>query len=124
MTLHGFSSLLLFDYERGRRFSATRAGLQIGEAASAVILDSGQNLSSRYTFSGGYLYNDIKSMTSAGIDGVTVSEVVRHTLDSARLSADDIIAIKAHGTGTKDNDLSEGRGLVRLVGKTSSGGFP
>jgi len=56
-------------------------------------------------------------MTSAGIDGVTVSEVVRHTLDSARLSADDIIAIKAHGTGTKDNDLSEGRGLVRLFGE-------
>ncbi|HNQ65592.1 MAG TPA: beta-ketoacyl synthase N-terminal-like domain-containing protein [Smithella sp.] len=117
MTLHGFSSLLLFDYERCRPFCATRAGMQIGEAASAVILDSGQNLSSRYTFSGGYLYNDIKSMTSAGIDGVTVSEVVRHTLDSARLSADDIIAIKAHGTGTKDNDLSEGRGLVRLFGE-------
>jgi len=65
---------------------------------------------------GGYLYNDIQSMTSAGIDGVTVSEVVRRTLDSAGISAGDIVAVKAHGTGTRDNDLSEGRGLVRVFG--------
>jgi 3-oxoacyl-(acyl-carrier-protein) synthase len=26
------------------------------------------------------------------------------------------VAIKTHGTGTKDNDLSEGRGLVKLFG--------
>ena len=27
------------------------------------------------------------------------------------------MAIKAHGTGTRDNDLSEGRGLVKLFGE-------
>jgi 3-oxoacyl-(acyl-carrier-protein) synthase len=26
------------------------------------------------------------------------------------------VAVKAHGTGTRDNDLSEGRGLVRVFG--------
>jgi 3-oxoacyl-(acyl-carrier-protein) synthase len=117
MTLHGFASLLLFDYDQCRPFCATRAGMQIGEAAAVVILDADKSPASKYKFSGGYQYNDIKSMTSAGIDGVTVSEVVGQTLTSAKISPGDIVAIKAHGTGTRDNDLSEGRGLVKLFGE-------
>ena len=117
MTLHGFASLLLFDYDQCRPFCAMRTGMQIGEAAAVVILDKKKSSSEKYKFCGGYQYNDIKSMTSAGIDGVTVSEVVGQTLASARVSADDIVAIKAHGTGTRDNDLSEGRGLVKLFGE-------
>lgn len=115
MTLHGFASLLLFDYERCRPFCAARAGMQIGEAASVVILDA--ETKSSYQFAGGYLYNDVKSMTSAGIDGVTVSEVVRKTLALAGASAGEVVAIKAHGTGTRDNDLSEGRGLAKTFGE-------
>lgn len=117
MTLHGFASLLLFDYERCRPFCATRAGMQIGEASAVVILDSKKSPATKYKFSGGYQYNDIKSMTSAGIDGVTVSNVVQKTLSSAGISATDVVAIKAHGTGTRDNDLSEGRGLFKLFGE-------
>jgi len=117
MTLHGFASLLLFDYERCRPFCANRAGMQIGEAAAVVILDAEKSASSRYKFAGGYQYNDIKSMTSAGLDGVTVSEVVQKTLTSARISTSDVAAIKAHGTGTRDNDLSEGKGLLKLFGE-------
>ena len=117
MTLHGFGSLLLFDYDQCRPFCAKRAGMQIGEAAAVVILDAEKTSSASYKFTGGYLYNDIKSMTSAGIDGVTVSNVVEQTLTSAQISAADVVAIKAHGTGTRDNDLSEGRGLVKLFGE-------
>jgi 3-oxoacyl-(acyl-carrier-protein) synthase len=117
MTLHGFASLLLFDYDQCRPFCATRAGMQIGEAAAVVILDADKSPSAKYKFAGGYQYNDIKSMTSAGIDGVTVSEVVQQTLTSAKISPDDVVAIKTHGTGTRDNDLSEGRGLVKLFGE-------
>ncbi len=116
MTLHGFASLMLVDNERCRPFCAKRAGMQIGEASAVVILDAQKHSSSGYKFAGGYQYNDIKSMTSAGIDGVTVSEVIRQSLTSAQVSAADVVAIKAHGTGTSDNDLSEGRGLVRFFG--------
>jgi len=115
MTLHGFSSLMLCDDERCRPFCAKRAGMQIGEASAAIILDT-KHSSSKYRFTGGYQYNDIKSLTSAGIDGVTVSEVIGQSLASAQIPAGDIVAIKAHGTGTSDNDLSEGRGLVKYFG--------
>jgi 3-oxoacyl-(acyl-carrier-protein) synthase len=114
MTLHGFASLLLFDDDQCRPFCAKRAGMQIGEGAGVVILDREKPSSVKYRLCGGYQYNDIKSMTSAGIDGVTVCNVVRQTLTTARLSAGDVAAVKAHGTGTRDNDLSEGRGLTKI----------
>lgn len=116
MTLHGFASLLLFDYDQCRPFCLNRAGMQIGEASAVVILDNDKASSFGYKITGGYQYNDIKSMTSAGIDGVTVSEVVGQTLKSAQVNTGDVVAVKAHGTGTRDNDLSEGRGLVKLFG--------
>jgi 3-oxoacyl-(acyl-carrier-protein) synthase len=116
MTLHGFSSLMLCDDESCRPFCVKRAGMQIGEASAVVILDTQKASSSGYRFAGGHQYNDIKSMTSAGIDGVTVSEVVGQSLTLAQVPAADIVAVKAHGTGTSDNDLSEGRGLVRFFG--------
>jgi len=117
MTLHGFASLLLFDYDQCRPFCATRAGMQIGEGAAVVVLEAKNSSLSKYKFAGGYLYNDIKSMTSAGLDGVTVSNVVEQRLTAALISAADVVAIKAHGTGTRDNDLSEGRGLAKLFGE-------
>ncbi|HNY50314.1 MAG TPA: beta-ketoacyl synthase N-terminal-like domain-containing protein [Smithella sp.] len=117
MTLHGFGSLLLCDYDQCRPFCMKRAGMQIGEGAGVVILDANESCSARYRFTGGHLYNDIKSMTSAGVDGITVREVVHQTLTTAKVTIDDVAAIKAHGTGTRDNDLSEGRGLAKLFGE-------
>jgi len=120
LTLHGFASLLLYDYEQCRPFCATRSGMQIGEGAGVLILEKYKKSSSaknKYKFSGGYLYNDNNSLTSAGLDGELVKNVVGQTLSLSRLGAADIRGIKAHGTGTKDNDLSEGLGLLKLFGE-------
>ena len=119
LTLHGFASLLLYDDDKCRPFCNKRSGMQIGEGAAAVILEQNETSSAskaKYMFAGGYLFNDTNSLTSAGVDGELVKDVILHTLDKAEISADDIVAIKAHGTGTRDNDLSEGRGLLKLFG--------
>jgi 3-oxoacyl-(acyl-carrier-protein) synthase len=120
LTLQGFASLLLYDSDQCRPFCNTRSGMQIGEAASCVIMEqedvTNSNKKTRYRFAGGYLYNDNNSLTSAGTDGELVKEVVGHSLTSAGMKNSDIVAIKAHGTGTRDNDLSEGRGLVKVFG--------
>jgi 3-oxoacyl-(acyl-carrier-protein) synthase len=120
LTLHGFASLLLYDHDECRPFCINRSGMQIGEGAAAVILERGESLTdhtNKYKFAGGYLFSDTNSLTSAGVDGELVKEVIMNTLDRAGVSTDEIIAVKAHGTGTRDNDLSEGRGLVKVFGE-------
>lgn len=140
LTLQGFASLLLYDQEQCRPFGENRSGMQIGEAASCVILEAddapgytqafaevpcragvankdGRMKTVRYKFAGGYLFNDNNSLTSAGVDGELVKNVIEQTLTAAQISPADIVAIKAHGTGTRDNDLSEGRGLRKLFGE-------
>ena len=119
LTLQGFASLLLYDDEQCRPFSANRSGMQIGEAAAAVILeDNGSSKKGKatYRFAGGYLFNDNNSLTSAGVDGELVKNVIGQSLTTAEISPAEIVAIKAHGTGTRDNDLSEGKGMVKMFG--------
>ena len=109
LTLQGFASLLLYDDEQCRPFCANRSGMQIGEASAAVIMEarsSGSKSKSAYRFAGGYLFNDNNSLTSAGVDGELAGNVINHTLTAADITPGEIVAIKAHGTGTRDNDLS------------------
>lgn len=120
LTLQGFASLLLYDSDQCRPFCNTRSGMQIGEAASCVVLEEGAGGvagKNKFIFSGGYLYNDNKSLTSAGTDGDLVQDVVSETLAKAGITPAEIVAVKAHGTGTRDNDLSEGRGLLKVFGE-------
>jgi 3-oxoacyl-(acyl-carrier-protein) synthase len=46
-----------------------------------------------------------------------VRSVVREALTRANIAPETIVAVKAHGTGTRDNDLSEGRGLSNVFGE-------
>lgn len=120
LTLQGFASLLLYDPDECRPFCNRRMGMQIGEAASCVILeesDSAATGKSGFSFAGGHLYNDNKSLTSAGTDGEMVRGVVSRALLKAGTEPEKIVAVKAHGTGTRDNDLSEGRGLAKVFEK-------
>ena len=117
LTLQGFASLLLYDSEQCRPFCNLRSGMQIGEAASCVIMEEGPGRNAgknKYLFSGGHLFNDNSSLTSAGTDGELVKRVVSHTLAKAQMEPAGIVAVKAHGTGTRDNDISEGRGLSKV----------
>ncbi len=120
LTLQGFASLLLYDSDQCRPFCNLRSGMQIGEGASCVILEegaSGVKGKNKFLFSGGYLFNDNNSLTSAGTDGELVRSVVSRTLSKSGIAPEGIVAVKAHGTGTRDNDLSEGRGLAKVFGE-------
>ena len=90
LTLHGFASLLLYDDDKCRPFCNKRSGMQIGEGAAAVILEQNETSSAgkaKYKFAGGYLFNDTSSLTSAGVDGELVKDVILHTLHKAEISA-------------------------------------
>ncbi len=62
--------------------------MQIGEASSCVIMEQGPGLGAgknKFLFSGGYLFNDDSSLTSAGTDGELVKSVVSQTIAKARI---------------------------------------
>jgi len=101
---------------RGVEEGATQAYMTIRRGAADVANKDSRMKTTRYRFAGGYLFNDNNSLTSAGVDGELAGNVIGHTLTAAEISPAEIVAIKAHGTGTRDNDLSEGRGLTRVFG--------
>lgn len=113
MTLYGFRSLMLCDPAPCRPFDRSRAGLQLGEGCGVVVIERGAG---DFEFLGGENRVDLSSMTASSTDGSTVETVIRGALSASGVSESDVVSIKAHGTGTVDNDLSEGRGIARVFG--------
>jgi 3-oxoacyl-[acyl-carrier-protein] synthase-1 len=120
-TLNGFRSLMILDSAPCRPFDNTRAGLNLGEGAGYVVLESEQSAiqSGRtpYCRLAGYgNANDAYHQTASSPEGNGPFAAMSKALASAGLSPDAIDYINAHGTGTPNNDLSEGRAMTRLFG--------
>jgi len=107
LTVQGFRSLLLCDPEPCRPFDTSRAGLQLGEGCGVLVLDADGE--GPFTVRGSANRIDPSHLTASAADGSMVEAVIREAVRD-----DDIVSIKAHGTGTRDNDLAEGRGIARV----------
>lgn len=119
--LNGFNSLMILDRERCRPFDRNRAGLNLGEGAGYLVLESGKSASRRgvrkYAAVTGYANRcDCYHQTASSPEGNGAFLVMSDALASASLKPGDIDYINAHGTGTVNNDLSEGRAVERLFG--------
>ncbi len=119
IALTGFHSLMLLDPEGCRPFDRERRGMQLGEAVGAILLEAGSP-STRDTGAsllGGANLCDIHHVTSATPDGSAMREVMEQALADAGLQPDDIVLIKAHGTGSSDNDTAETAAMRALWGE-------
>jgi 3-oxoacyl-(acyl-carrier-protein) synthase len=114
LTLRGFEGLMLYDPEPCRPFDATRAGLQLGEGCGVLVLERGEG---PWQLCGWSNHMDPGNLTASSTDGASAAAVMAAALDHAGLAPGEVTAIKAHGTGTVDNDLGEGRGIARLFGE-------
>lgn len=119
VALSGFQSLMLLDKEGCRPFDAERNGLQIGEAYGAIILEAdsknnNQNKNGTLTFHGGENLCDTHHVTSASPDGSMMQAVIEKAFARACINASDINFIKAHGTGSLDNDTAEAAALKNI----------
>ena len=114
VSVGGFYSLMLLDPEGCRPFDAQRRGLHLGEGAGVLVLDA--RTSEAPIMRGGANLCDIHHVTSASPDGAAMYAVMREALAHAGAAAHDIVAIKAHGTGSIDNDSAEGAALRTLFG--------
>ncbi len=119
-TLNGFNSLMILDKQVCKPFDAHRQGLNLGEASAYLLLESEESLNNSNRralaeFSGFSNANDAYHQTASSPEGNGAFSAMSMALKEAQLQIEDIQYINAHGTGTANNDLSEGRALERLL---------
>ncbi len=112
-TLLGFHSLGLLAGESLLPFDDRCEGLVLGEAGTAVMLSCEPQQGS-LRLCGGAICTDNKNLTSANIDGSTIASALREAMLNTQISKQDIVAIKANGTGSPTSDDAEACGLRRI----------
>ena len=119
--LNGFNSLMILDKEHCRPFDETRAGLNLGEGAAYVVLESEEHARQRQASVLAYLTGygnacDAFHQTASSENGEGAYLAMQQALTMADLKPTDIDYVNAHGTGTPNNDLSESVALRRVFG--------
>ena len=120
-TLNGFNTLMILDKTGCHPFDGNRAGLTLGEGAAYVVIESEEMVQRRGKLplarvSGYGNANDAYHQTASSPDGTGAYLAMLKALKSAGLTAEGISYINAHGTGTENNDLSEGIAIQRVFG--------
>ena len=120
--LNGFNSLMIVDREPCRPFDKSRAGLNLGEGAAFLILESEESLLGRggkalARLSGFGNACDAYHQTASSPTGEGAFLAMRKALSTAGLRPEDIDYVNAHGTGTPDNDAAESAALRRVFGE-------
>ncbi len=120
-TLNGFNTLGILDRQLCQPFDAGRRGLNLGEGAGYVTLMSERAL--RYfgaepicLVSGWGNANDAYHQTASSPDGRGNTLAMKAALETAGLRPEDISYINLHGTGTDNNDSSEGKAVQGIFG--------
>lgn len=118
-TLNGFNTLMILDSEHCRPFDVTRNGLNLGEGAAYIILESESVVKKKNKKVVGELKgygnaNDAFHQTASSPDGAGAYNAMHQALSTANILPSDVDYINAHGTATENNDISEGLGIKRL----------
>ena len=119
--LNGFNSLMILDTAPCRPFDATRNGLNLGEGAAYLVLESEESAHKRGVkpqalLSGYGNACDAYHQTASSPDGEGAYRAMKEALELAGLQPTEIDYINAHGTGTPNNDASESHAMMRLFG--------
>ncbi|HTQ66854.1 MAG TPA: beta-ketoacyl-[acyl-carrier-protein] synthase family protein [Puia sp.] len=118
-TLNGFNTLMILDPEFCKPFDENRRGLNLGEGAGYVVLVSDRLISSLkkqpYCSLSGYCNaNDAYHQTASSPEGTGSFLAMKGALKQSGLNPSDISYINLHGTGTQNNDISEGTAIKLL----------
>ena len=117
--LNGFNTLMILDREQCKPFDANRAGLNLGEGAAYLVLESEETMRKRNAqplcrLAGCANTCDAFHQTASSPDGEGAYLAMKNALDAAQLLPDDIDYVNTHGTGTPNNDASEGVAIERV----------
>ena len=120
--LNGFKSLMILDENLCCPFDAQRRGLNLGEGAAYIVLESEQHALQRHATVQAQLMAtanrcDAFHQTASSADGEGAFLAMTDALRKAGLQPSDIDYVNAHGTGTPNNDASESAALRRVFGE-------
>lgn len=119
--LNGFNALMILDAQQCRPFDRDRAGLNLGEGAAYLVMETEASMRKRgakplCVLSGYGNACDAFHQTASSPDGDGAFLAMQEALQLAGMKPEDIQYINAHGTGTPNNDESEGHAILRVFG--------
>lgn len=117
--LCGFNALGVAGAEACRPFDKNRSGLNLGEGAGVLVLESEASIRARgktcsLAVAGYGSSADAYHLTSPHPDGRGLRRAIALALDHAGISPEEIAFVNAHGTSTLENDKVEGATLLEL----------
>ena len=119
VTYNGFISLMITDDTACRPFDRRRKGLNLGEGAAVLVLESEASVRRRKhrpqaVMLGYGAAGDAYHLTAPEPQGKGLRRAIFAALEESGMRPGDIAFINAHGTGTPDNDRVESKVLHDL----------
>jgi len=120
VTCLGFISLMIASTQPCRPFDVRRDGLNLGEGAGAMILETTKTAAERRANARARVLGyaccaDAHHPTAPHPDGKGLRRAIAQVLAQTRADRGRIAFANAHGTSTPDNDRVEGRALADLL---------
>jgi 3-oxoacyl-[acyl-carrier-protein] synthase II len=120
-TINGFKTLMILSDTYSAPFDENRKGLNLGEAAAFLVLESDEVVKAEnkkvLAYVKGYgNANDAYHQTASSENGDGATLAMEKALKVAGYEPSEIDYINAHGTATGNNDLSEGRAIINVFG--------
>lgn len=127
-TINGFKTLMILSDTYNTPFDNNRKGLNLGEAAAFLVLESDELVKKHnkkvLAYVSGYgNANDAYHQTASSENGEGAFLAMEKAFKVSGLKPEDIDYVNAHGTATPNNDLSEGRALIRIFGEDAMPDF-
>lgn len=108
----GFKSFQALSKEICKPFSASRDGINLGEASAAMILTTEAGLirdTTKIVIAGGAVSSDANHISGPSRTGEELSTAINKALKMAKINPQDIDFVSAHGTATVFNDEMESK---------------
>ncbi len=121
--LSGFNALKILDKEPCKPFDEKRNGITLGEGAAYLVLESELSVQAAQKkpiceLAGWGNACEAFHQTASSPDGIGAFLAMAKALDMSDLRPEQVDYINAHGTGTDNNDIAEGKAIERLFGST------
>lgn len=118
-TINGFKSLMILSDEFNQPFDENRKGLNLGEAAAYLVLESEESVQKSNKKVLGYLIgagnaNDAFHQTASSDNGEGAFLAMKKAFETSTIQPSEIDYVNVHGTATNNNDITEGRALKRI----------